>query len=218
MALEEKLNSIRSRHAELASLMSQGDLSGDEFTKYSMEYAELEPVVEAITALQDAKSERADLEEMLSDPEMKSMADEEIRAIDAKVPALEKQIRLALIPKDQDDAKNAIVEIRAGTGGDEAALFAADLFNMLKGFSSKEGWKLEVMETSENDIGGYKEIVCEISGRNVFAKLKYESGTHRVQRVPKTESGGRIHTSAATIAVLPEAEEAEVDIKSDDLQ
>ncbi len=218
MALEEKLNSIKSRHAELASLMSQGDLSGDEFTKYSMEYAELEPVVEAITALQEAKSERADLEEMLGDPEMKSMAEDEIHAIDKKIPALEKQIRLALIPKDQDDAKNAIVEIRAGTGGDEAALFASDLFNMLKGFSSKEGWKLEVMETSENDIGGYKEIVCEISGRNVFAKLKYESGTHRVQRVPKTESGGRIHTSAATIAVLPEAEEAEVDIKTDDLR
>ncbi len=218
MALEEKLNSIRSRHAELSSLMSQGGLSGEEFTKYSMEYAELEPVVEAINGLQEANSEKADLQEMLADPEMKAMAEEEIRAINEKIPSLEKQIRLALIPKDMDDTKNAIVEIRAGTGGDEAALFASDLFNMLKGYSAKEGWKLEVMETSENDIGGYKEIVCEISGRNVFAKLKYESGTHRVQRVPKTESGGRIHTSAATVAVLPEAEEAEVDIKSDDLR
>ncbi|MBL4804253.1 MAG: peptide chain release factor 1 [Alphaproteobacteria bacterium] len=218
MALEEKLNTIRSRHAELASLMSQGDLSGEQFTKYSMEYAELEPVVEAINALAEARQEKEDLQEMLADPEMKAMAEEEMHQIEKKIPALEKQIRLALIPKDQDDAKNAIVEIRAGTGGDEAALFASDLFNMLKGFASKEGWKLEVMETSENDIGGYKEIVCEVSGRNVFAKLKYESGTHRVQRVPKTESGGRIHTSAATVAVLPEAEEAEVDIKTDDLR
>ena len=218
MALEEKLNTIRSRHAELASLMSQGDLSGEQFTKYSMEYAELEPVVEAINALAEARQEKEDLQEMLADPEMKAMAEEEMHQIEKKIPALEKQIRLALIPKDQDDAKNAIVEIRAGTGGDEAALFASALFNMLKGFASKEGWKLEVMETSENDIGGYKEIVCEVSGRNVFAKLKYESGTHRVQRVPKTESGGRIHTSAATVAVLPEAEEAEVDIKTDDLR
>ncbi len=218
MALEEKLNSIKSRHAELASLMSQGDLSGEEFTKYSMEYAELDPVVEAITGLQDARQEKEDLQEMLGDPEMKAMAEEEIRAIDAKIPKLEKQIQLALIPKDMDDTKNAIVEIRAGTGGDEAALFASDLFNMLKGYSAKQGWKLEVMEASENDIGGYKEIVAQVSGQNVFAKLKYESGTHRVQRVPKTESGGRIHTSAATIAVLPEAEEAEVDIKSDDLR
>lgn len=218
MALEEKLNSIKSRHAELASLMSQGDLSGEEFTKYSMEYAELDPVVEAITGLQDARQEKEDLQEMLGDPEMKAMAEEEIRAIDAKIPKLEKHIQLALIPKDMDDTKNAIVEIRAGTGGDEAALFASDLFNMLKGYSAKQGWKLEVMEASENDIGGYKEIVAQVSGQNVFAKLKYESGTHRVQRVPKTESGGRIHTSAATIAVLPEAEEAEVDIKSDDLR
>ena len=135
MALEEKLNSIKSRHAELASLMSQGDLSGEEFTKYSMEYAELDPVVEAITGLQDARQEKEDLQEMLGDPEMKAMAEEEIRAIDAKIPKLEKQIQLALIPKDMDDTKNAIVEIRAGTGGDEAALFASDLFNMLKGLS-----------------------------------------------------------------------------------
>ena len=218
MALEEKLQSIKNRHAELAALMSEAGLSGEEFTKLSMEYAELDPVVEAIVALEQAKTEKEDLEELLKDPEMKDIAAEEMRAIDEKIPGLEKQIRVALIPKDEDDKKNAIVEIRAGTGGDEAALFAADLFGMLKGYASKEGWALEVMETSESDIGGYKEIVCEISGRNVFSKLKYESGTHRVQRVPKTESGGRIHTSAATIAVLPEAEEAEVNIHSDDLR
>ena len=218
MALEEKLGSIKSRHAELSALMSQGDLSGDEFTKLSMEYAELDPVVEAINALENAKTEQEGLKELLSDPEMKDMAGEEMRALEKKIPELEQQIRMALIPKDEDDTKNAIVEIRAGTGGDEAGLFAGDLFSMLKGFAAKQGWKFEVMEASESDVGGYKEIVAEVTGRNVFQKLKYESGTHRVQRIPKTESGGRIHTSAATIAVLPEAEEAEVDINNDDLR
>ncbi|MEZ5813321.1 MAG: peptide chain release factor 1 [Alphaproteobacteria bacterium] len=218
MALEEKLNSIKSRHAELSALMSAGGLSGEKFAKLSMEYAELDPVVEAINALETAKAEKADLKDMLADPEMKEMAAEELKALEARIPELERQIRLALIPKDEDDAKNAIVEIRAGTGGDEAALFAGDLFAMLKGYAAGQGWKLEVMETSQSDIGGYKEIVAEVSGRNVFSKLKYESGTHRVQRVPKTESQGRIHTSAATIAVLPEAEEAEVNINNDDLR
>lgn len=218
MALEEKLGSIKSRHAELSALMSQGDLSGDEFTKLSMEYAELDPVVEAINALEEARTEQEDLKELMSDPEMKDMAGEEMRALEKKIPELEQKIRMALIPKDEDDTKNVIVEIRAGTGGDEAGLFAGDLFSMLKGFSAKQGWKFEVMEASESDVGGYKEIVAEVTGRNVFQKLKYESGTHRVQRIPKTESGGRIHTSAATIAVLPEAEEAEVDINNDDLR
>ena len=218
MSLEEKLVSIKNRHAELAALMSEGGLSGEKFAKLSMEYAEIDPVVEAITTLAEAKAERKDLQEMLDDPEMKDMAAEEIWAVDAKMPKLEHQIRLALIPKDEDDTKNAIVEIRAGTGGDEAALFVGDLFAMIKGYAIKQGWKLEVIETSQSDAGGYKEIVCEISGHNVFSKLKYESGTHRVQRVPKTESQGRIHTSAATIAVLPEAEEAEVNIHSDDLR
>lgn len=218
MSLEAKLGSIRSRYDELAALMSESGLSGDEFTKLSMEYAELGPVVEAIDALAGAKEEKEGLQELLDDPEMKDIAAEELLAIDKKIPGLEKQIRMALIPKDEDDAKNAILEIRAGTGGDEAALFVGDLFGMIKGFASNQSWKLEVMETSESDAGGYKEIVCEITGRNVFQKLKYESGTHRVQRVPKTESQGRIHTSAATIAVLPEAEEAEVDIKNDDLR
>ena len=217
-ALQEKLNSIKGRHEELASLMSQPDLAGDEFTKLSMEYAELSPVVEAIDEQAAALAEKEDLNEMLSDPEMKEIAAEELRAIDAKLPKLEHQIKMALIPKDEDDAKNAILEIRAGTGGDEAALFAADLFGMFKGFAGVQGWKFEVVEASESDIGGYKEIICEVTGRNVFQRLKYESGTHRVQRVPKTESQGRIHTSAATVAVLPEAEEAEVDIQDKDLR
>ena len=214
----EKLSSIRSRHEELASLMAQGNLSGDEYTKLSMEYAELSPVVEAIDDHQNATAEKQDLEEMLKDPEMKDMAYEELRAINEKLPGLEQKIKMALVPKDQDDTKNAILEIRAGTGGDEAALFASDLFTMYKGYAASQGWRLEVVEASESDIGGYKEIIAEISGRNVFAKLKYESGTHRVQRVPKTESQGRIHTSAATVAVLAEAEEAEVDIQDKDLR
>lgn len=215
---QEKLGSIRSRHEELAALMSQGNLSGDEFTKLSMEYAELSPIVEAIEEHQTAISEKDGLKEMLSDPEMKDMAAEELRAINEKLPDLEQKIKMALIPKDEDDAKNAILEIRAGTGGDEAALFAADLFGMYKGYAATNGWKFEVVEASESDIGGYKEIIVEITGRNVFSKLKYESGTHRVQRVPKTESQGRIHTSAATVAVLAEAEEAEVDIQEKDLR
>ncbi|MGH1399066.1 MAG: peptide chain release factor 1 [Alphaproteobacteria bacterium] len=215
---QEKLGSIKSRHEELAALMSQGGLDGDAFTKLSMEYAELSPVVEAIDEHQEAVAEKADLTEMLEDPEMKDIAAEELRAIDAKLPTLEHQIKMALIPKDEDDAKNAILEIRAGTGGDEAALFAADLFGMYRAYAGTQGWKFEVVEASESDIGGYKEIICEITGRNVFSRLKYESGTHRVQRVPKTESQGRIHTSAATVAVLPEAEEAEVDVQDKDLR
>lgn len=208
----EKLSSIKSRHEELSALMSAGGLSGDEFTKLSMEYADLSPVVEAVDEYQKAISDKDDLQEMLDDPEMKAMAQDELVAIDKRVPELEHQIRLALIPKDEADAKNAILEIRAGTGGDEAALFAADLFAMYRGYASHMGWTMNVVEASESDIGGYKEIVAEINGRNVFAKLKFESGVHRVQRVPKTESGGRIHTSAATVAVLPEASDVDISI------
>jgi len=218
MSFQEKLQSIRGRHEELANLMSQTGLSGDEFTKLSMEYAELSPIVEAIDEHTTAIAEKDDLNEMLDDPEMKDIASEELRAIQEKLPKLEHKIKMALIPKDEDDAKNAILEIRAGTGGDEAALFAADLFGMFKGYAASQGWKFDVVETSESDIGGYKEIICEVTGRNVFQRLKYESGTHRVQRVPKTESQGRIHTSAATVAVLPEAEEADVDIQDKDLR
>ncbi len=218
MAFQEKLARIKSRHEELAALMGQGDLSGADYTTYSKEYAELSPVVEAIDAYKACVSEKSDLEGLLDDPEMKSMASEELPSVNARLVELEKKIRLALIPKDEADTKNAIVEIRAGTGGDEAALFAADLFTMYKGFCSQKGWKIEVIEAAESDIGGYKEIICKVSGQNVFAHLKYESGTHRVQRVPKTESGGRIHTSAATVAILPEAEDVDIDIQDKDLR
>lgn len=218
MSMQEKLSKIKARHEELAALMGQGDLSGEQFSAMSMEYAELSPVVEAIDEYNGALAEKKDLQELLSDPEMKGMASDELHAIDKRLPELEQQIQLALIPKDEADSRNAILEIRAGTGGDEAALFAADLFNMYKGYASTQGWSMEVMEARESDIGGYKEIVAEVKGRNVFARLKYESGAHRVQRVPKTESGGRIHTSAATVAVLAEAEEVDVDINPADLK
>lgn len=218
MSMHEKLSTLCNRHEELASLMSAGGLSGDEFTKLSMEYAELSPIVEAIQALNSVEQEQEDLKEMLSDPEMKAIAEEELRALSSRIPELEKQIRTALIPKDEADTKNAILEIRAGTGGDEAALFSADLLGMYKGYAAKMGWKFEVMEASENDIGGLKDVVAQVTGNNVFAKLKYESGVHRVQRVPKTETQGRVHTSAATVAVLPEAEEVDVNIETKDLR
>tara|TARA_R110001592_G_scaffold16881_14_gene71736 strand:- start:28243 stop:29307 length:1065 start_codon:yes stop_codon:yes gene_type:complete len=218
MSMQEKLKSIKNRHEELASLMSAGALSGDEFIKLSVEYAELTPVVEAMDELTNAASEKEDLKEMLSDPEMKAMAEEEIRALNARIPELEKQIRLVLIPKDEADKKNAILEIRAGTGGDEAALFAADLCGMYKGYAAKMGWRFEVVEASENDIGGYREVVAEITGANVFSKMKFESGAHRVQRIPKTETQGRVHTSAATVAVLPEAEDVDIHIETKDLR
>ncbi|MCK5374784.1 MAG: peptide chain release factor 1 [Alphaproteobacteria bacterium] len=212
MSMQEKLKTIRTRYEELAALMSAGNLSGDEFIKLSVEYAELSPVVDVFDALEAVTAEKADLEEMLKDPEMKNMAAEELRALDARIPELEHQVRLVLIPKDEADKKNAIMEIRAGTGGDEAALFAADLCGMYKGYAVKMGWRFQIVEASKNDIGGYKEVVAEITGSNVFAKLKFESGVHRVQRVPKTETQGRVHTSAATVAVLPEAEEVDVQI------
>jgi peptide chain release factor 1 len=218
MSLQARLQQITDRHAELTALMSSGELEGEKYVAVSKEYAELEPVVQAVNAYQDAKSEMADLETMLNDPEMKAIATEELQALKIRLPDLEQGVKLALIPKEKTDARNAILEIRAGTGGDEAALFASDLFVMYKGFAAKNGWRVEVDTASENDLGGYKEIIATISGNNVFSKMKFESGGHRVQRIPATESGGRIHTSAATVAVLPEAQDVDIDIKPDDLR
>jgi peptide chain release factor 1 len=218
MSIEARLQQITDRHAELTSLMSSGELDGEQYVEISKEYAELEPVVKAINDLTDAKQEKADLEGMLEDPEMKAMATEELQALYTKIPEMEQAVKIALIPKEKTDSRNAILEIRAGTGGDEAALFASDLFVMYKGFASKQGWKIEIDTMSENDLGGYKEIIATVSGNNVFSKMKFESGGHRVQRIPTTESGGRIHTSAATVAVLPEAKDVDIDIKPDDLR
>lgn len=218
MALIEKLAPVKARYEELAALMASGELSGDEFVKLSTEYADLEPVITAITEYESALTEQEDLQSLLEDPEMKDIAEEELRGLKGKIPELEEQIKRSLIPKDEADKKNAILEIRAGTGGDEAALFAGDLFAMFKGYASAHKWKLDVVSMSESDVGGYKEIVAEITGANVFERLKFESGVHRVQRVPKTESGGRIHTSAATVAVLPEAEDVDIHIDEKDLR
>lgn len=218
MSLQEKLAPVKARYEELSALMASGDLSGDEFVKLSTEFAELGPIVEIMEEYESAIEERAGLEELLSDPEMKDIAKEEMLALDGRLPELKEKIRLALIPKDEADRKNAILEIRAGTGGDEAALFVGDLFAMFKGYAASRNWTLEVVEMSASEIGGYKEIIAEIRGANVFERLKFESGVHRVQRVPKTESGGRIHTSAATVAVLPEAEEVDVHINESDLR
>jgi peptide chain release factor 1 len=218
MSLEGKFSAIKHRHEELAALMSQGGLSGEAFGKMSMEYAELSPVVEAIDAFQKAISEKAELGELLKDPEMKDIAAEELRTLETTLPKLEHQIKMALIPKDEDDAKNVILEIRAGTGGDEAGLFCGDLLGMYRGYAAAQGWKFDVVEASQNEVGGYKEIIAEVQGRNVFARLKYESGTHRVQRVPKTETQGRIHTSASTVAILPEVEIVDVHIRDVDLK
>jgi peptide chain release factor 1 len=218
MSMQEKLASIKARHEELAALMSAGGLSGADFVRLSKEYAGLEPVVAAINERDKALAEKEDIMLLIDDPEMREMANADLKVLLEKIPELEQNLRLALIPKDEADSRNAILEIRAGTGGDEAALFAADLFAMYRGYAVKRGWKFEVMDASESALGGYKEIICMVTGKDVFARLKYESGGHRVQRVPKTEAQGRIHTSAATVAVLPEAEEAEININPADLK
>jgi peptide chain release factor 1 len=194
----------------------------DTYVKLSREFAELQPIVEAIRNYQSVDNEIADLDAMLADPktdpDMRALAETEKPALQARRDALAQEIRLALIPKDAMDERNVILEIRAGTGGDEASLFAGNLFRMYERFAAKNGWKVEMVSASEGSMGGYKEIIAEIKGRGAFARLKFESGVHRVQRVPDTEGSGRIHTSTATVAVLPEAEEVDVTIKEDDLK
>jgi len=222
MSLEESLDRVVRRHEELAALMADpASIEDGTFAELSREYAELEPVVEAVRALKTAEKEAVGLEEMIEesdDPEMRDLAREEYDALRERLPDLRKAVQVMLLPRDRADAKNAILEIRAGTGGDEAALFAADLFRMYQRYAESMGWKFELIEASENEIGGYKEVMASISGRDVFSHLKFESGVHRVQRVPVTESGGRIHTSAATVAVLPEAEDVDIDIDEGDLR
>lgn len=214
----KKLGPVLARHEELSALMAEGKATGAAFVKLTKEYSDLTPVVETIQAYRKAIQEEQDLEAMLEDPDMGEMAKEEIYDVRAKIPELERQIKLALIPKDTDDDKNAILEIRAGTGGDEAAIFAGDLYTMYKGYAAEKGWRFEVVEASEGEAGGFKEIIIEVTGSDVFSKLKFESGVHRVQRVPETEGSGRVHTSAATVAVLPEAEDVDIDIRTEDLR
>lgn len=217
--LLSKLAPIESRFDELASLMAEGTATGDKFIKLTREYAELTPVIELIRDYKKSLKDIDDTEALLSDPDMAEMAKEDFAHLKKLIPELEGKIKLALIPKDEDDAKNAILEIRAGTGGDEAALFAGNLLTMYKGYAAEKGWRFEVVEMAESDLGGYKEVIAEITGQNVFSYLKFESGVHRVQRVPETEASGRVHTSAATVAVLPEAEDVDMAInEATDLQ
>ena len=221
MISEEQIDRILKRLAELEVTMAEGG-SSDDFVRLSKEYAELSPVARTAAAVRDLRTEIADLAAMVvdqdSDAEMRALATEEMAAARERLPALEDGLQIAMLPKDAADTKNAILEVRAGTGGDEAALFAADLLRMYQRYAEINGWKFELMSVSESDLGGIRDAVAEITGRGVFAKLKFESGVHRVQRVPETESQGRIHTSAATVAVLPEAEEIDVEIDPSDLR
>jgi peptide chain release factor 1 len=221
MLPDSKLDAMLARHAALEAELS-GQIAPDAFVKASRELSELGPIVETIKRYRALRSEMADLDALLADPatdaEMRAMAEAEKPELEARREDLEKEIRIHLIPKDAMDERNVILEIRAGTGGDEASLFAGDLFRMYERYAAKQGWKVEVVEASEGTVGGFKEIIAEVKGRGAFAKLKFESGVHRVQRVPDTETSGRIHTSAATVAVLPEAEEVDIAIRDDDLK
>jgi len=220
-ALESRFDQLLRRHAELGAALSSAGLSGAEFAKLSKEYSELNPIIDGIENLRRTEAglaEAAEMAEAADDPELKAMAEEEVRALKDRLPELELTVKLSLLPKDDDDERNAILEIRAGTGGEEAALFAASLFRMYQRYAALRGWRFELLDLSETGLGGFKEAVASITGRDVFARLKYESGVHRVQRVPETEASGRIHTSAATVAVLPEAEEVDVDIDDKDLR
>jgi peptide chain release factor 1 len=221
--LDDKLNRVVARHDELSSLTAAHPEPGSSgYTDMLKELAELTSMVERIEELRRVQRELGEVESLLADPqsdaEMRALAAAERDSLQARVPELEQRIKLLLLPKDEADERNAILEVRAGTGGDEAALFAAELFRMYQRYAEVRGWRFEPISISETGIGGYKEASAEISGKGVFARLKFESGPHRVQRVPVTESGGRIHTSAATVAVLPEAEEVDVQVAEKDLR
>jgi peptide chain release factor 1 len=221
MLPNQKLDALVTRHAGLERDLSAA-LPAETYVKLSREFAELAPVVEAVRSYRAAQRELDDLIALIADPatdpEMRSIAEAEKPQVEAHRAELEQQLRLALLPKDAMDERNVILEIRAGTGGDEAALFAGDLFRMYERYAAKQGWKVEMVTASEGAMGGYKEIIAEIRGRGAFARLKYESGVHRVQRVPDTEGSGRIHTSTATVAVLPEAQDVDVAINDADLK
>jgi peptide chain release factor 1 len=220
-SLEAHLEQLVRRHAELRDALGGSGLSGIEFARLSKEYSDLSPIVDGIATLWRTRDELAslvDISQSGEDAELKALADDELQTLRERLPALEAQVKLALMPKDVDDARNAILEVRAGTGGEEAALFAAELFRMYQRYAALRGWRFEILDLSETVLGGFKEASSSISGRDVFARLKFESGVHRVQRVPETEAGGRIHTSAATVAVLPEAEEVDIRIDEKDLR
>ncbi len=214
---DTRLGNLTHRFAELEARLASGTLEGADFISASRDYAELEPVARIAQEIAAMRGELVSLA-ALDDPDMRELADEELSRIRAKLPEAEHRLAIAMLPRDAADVRPAMLEIRAGTGGDEAALFAADLFRMYEKYAAEQGWRVEVVSVNANDIGGYKEVVANVTGNGVFAKLKFESGVHRVQRVPVTESGGRIHTSAATVAVLPEPDEVDVRIEDKDLK
>ncbi len=218
----EKLDRLVGRWTAVQEELNRGGANQATFARLSKEFSDLNPVVSAIEALRRAEGERTGLEAILadtgSDKEMVALAEEELAGLVPRIADLEQQLRIMLLPKDAADERSVILEVRAGTGGDEAALFAADLFRMYSRYADLKGWKTEIVSISENALGGYKEIIASISGQGVFARLKFESGVHRVQRVPMTEASGRIHTSAATVAVLPEAEDVDLDIRPEDIR
>ena len=221
MLPQDKLDLILRRHEEISARLTEGPDSAT-FVTLSRELASLEDVVHAIRDFRTQSNEVSGIESLLADPatdaEMRALAEEELHDARARLADLEQQLRIALLPKDAADEKSAILEIRAGTGGDEAALFAGDLFRMYQRYAELKGWRVEILSASEGTAGGFKEIIAEIDGRGVFARLKFKSGAHRVQRVPDTETQGRIHTSAATVAVLPQAEDVDVEINEADLK
>ena len=216
---DTRLQQIAHRFTELEARLASGTLEGDMFVEASRDYAELEPVARVAASVAAMRAELASLSQLKdADPDMRALAEEEIASLKVELPQAERRLSLSMLPRDAADVRPAMLEIRAGTGGDEAALFAADLYRMYERYAAEQGWRIEMMSASASDIGGFKEVVANVSGTGVFAKLKFESGVHRVQRVPVTESGGRIHTSAATVAVLPEPTEVDVQIDDKDLK
>lgn len=216
---DTRLDQIAARFAELEARLASGTLDAEAFIAASRDYAELEPVARVAGEVRSLREELAGLAALDEpDPEMRALADEEVARIKAELPDAEHRLAIAMLPRDTADSHSAMLEIRAGTGGDEAALFAADLYRMYERYAAEQGWKVELISANASDIGGFKEVVAQVAGQGVFARLKFESGVHRVQRVPVTESGGRIHTSAATVAVLPEPDEVDVAIEDKDLK
>ena len=223
MSLDDKLEAVVSRHDELSDRVATHESPGStDYVQMLRELADLGPLVEAIADYRQAGKELAEAEAMMAEPEsdaeLRTLAEQEQQALKARLPELEQRVKLLLLPKDSADSRNVILEVRAGTGGDEAALFAGELLRMYQRYAESHGWRFELLDQSETEIGGCKEASAAVSGSEVFARLKFESGVHRVQRVPVTESGGRIHTSAATVAVLPEPEEVEVEVDESELR
>ena len=214
----ERLRQLSHRFAELEARMASGQLEGEAFVQASRDYAELEPVARAAAEVSAMREEVDSLTAMLADPDMKALAEDELAALKQSLPQAERALSLAMLPRDEADARPAMLEIRAGTGGDEAALFAGDLYRMYERYAATQGWRVEPVSMNASEVGGFKEIVANVTGQNVFRQLKFESGVHRVQRVPVTESGGRIHTSAATVAVLPEPSEVDMTVDDNDLR